>query len=265
MAHRRSPDERSDIRGLEPSVHNPACRAAHAGYMRVLRTLVIAVFAATAIAPAGAQTADKEKHTIDGVRNVRYCELIPVVRRGVRLVATVYNTLGLNDCPPAIWDKITEAAMKKRFGAPKVVLNGPRHFVMDVIAGEGDTAAGKTVEAAGLSLTARATINVSLSDLLGKPYRERTIARETRYVFKAGKPVFLLVRADGARYAMQSYAQIIDKSLSYADLPTLGARLKLPAGWRYETMMPDADLVLAAKGHAIVVQDDLDNTYQKLD
>ncbi|MGC1351362.1 MAG: hypothetical protein WA858_16535, partial [Xanthobacteraceae bacterium] len=42
--------------------------------------------------------------------------------------------------------------------------------------------------------------------------------RETRYVFKAGKPVFLLVRPDGGRYAMQSYAQIIDKSLSYADL-----------------------------------------------
>ena len=76
-------------------------------------------------------------------------------------------------------------------------------------------------------------------------------------MFKAGKPVFLLVRGDGARYAMQSYAQIIDKSLSYADLPTLGARLKLPAGWRCETMTPDADLVLGAHGKATVVQDDL--------
>ena len=54
---------------------------------------------------------------IEGVRNVRYCEIIPVVRSGFHLVATVYNTLGLNDCPPAVWDKITEAAMKKRFGA----------------------------------------------------------------------------------------------------------------------------------------------------
>jgi hypothetical protein len=231
----------------------------------VLRGLVITGFAATAIAAAGAQTADKEKHLIEGVRNVRYCELIPVVRRRFHLVATVYNTLGLNDCPAAVWDKITEAAMKKRFGALKVMLNGPRHFVMDAIAAEGDTAAGKTVEAAGLSLTARATLDVGLFDLRAKPYRERTIARETRYVFKAGKPVFVLVRPDGARYAMQSYAQMIDKSLSYADLPTLGARLKLPAGWRYETMTPDADLVLGAQGKATVVQDDLDDTYQKLD
>ena len=96
---------------------------------------------------------------IDGVRDARYCELIPVVRRH-SLVATVYNTLGLNDCPPEIWDKITEAAMKKRFGALKVMLNGPRHFVMDAIAAAGDTAAGKTVDAEGLALTARATIKV---------------------------------------------------------------------------------------------------------
>jgi hypothetical protein len=71
---------------------------------------------------------------IEGVRNVRYCEFIPVLRHGLRLTATVYNTLGLNDCPAEVWDKITEAAMRKRFGALKVVLNGPRYLVMDAIA-----------------------------------------------------------------------------------------------------------------------------------
>jgi hypothetical protein len=81
-------------------------------------------------------------------------------------------------------------------------------------------------------------------------------------VFKAGQPVFLLVRPDGARYAMQSYPE---KSLSYADLPALGGRLKLPPGWRYETMTPASDLIVAARGRAIIVQDDLDDTYRKLD
>jgi hypothetical protein len=231
----------------------------------VLRSIVLIVFTAAAIASAGAQTADKATHMIEGVRNVRYCEIIPVVRSGFHLRATVYNTLGLNDCPPAVWDKITEAAMKRRFGALQVVLNGPRHFVMDAIAAEGDTASGATIDAGGLALTARATIKVGLSDLRSKPYRERTIERETRYIFKARQPVFLLVRPDGGRYAMQSYAQIIDKSLGYADLPKLGDRLKLPKGWRYETMTPDTDLMLGAQGRATVVQDDLDNTYQKLD
>jgi hypothetical protein len=234
-------------------------------YCLMLRTFIITAFAATAIAPAAAQTPDKARHMIDGVRDARYCEIIPVVRRGVHLLATVYNTLGLNDCPPELWDKITEPAMKKRFGALKVVLNGPRHFVMDAIAASGDTAAGKTIDAEGLALTARATINVGLAALRAKPYSERTIDRETRYVFRANQPVFLLVRPDGVRYAMQSYAQMIDKSLTYDDLPGLASRLKLPAGWRYEVMKPDSDLLLGATGKAIVVQDDLDDTYQKLD
>ena len=227
--------------------------------------MTTAVLAIAALVPGAAQTPDRAKHMIDGVRDARYCELIPVVRRGVHLLATVYNTLGLNECPPELWDKLTEPAMKKRFSALKVVLNGPRHFVMDSIAAAGDTAAGKTIDVEGLGLTARATINVTLAGLLAKPYRERTIERETRYVFRANQPVFLLVRPDGVRYAMQSYAQMIDKSLGYNDLATLGSRLKLPAGWRYDVMKPDSDLLLGAQGKATVVQDDLDDTYQKLD
>ncbi len=224
-----------------------------------------AAIALATLAPAHAETIDKSKHLIDGIRDARYCEIIPVVRHGLHLTATVYNTLGLNDCPQALWEKQNEGALKKRFGALKVVLNGPRHFVMDAIGAAGDTAAGKTIDADGLALTARATLNVSLLGLRPKPYSERTIDRETRYVFRANQPVFLLVRPDGGRYAMQSYAQIVDKSLSYADLPALGSRLKLPAGWRYDTMKPDADLVLGAQGKATVVQDDLEDTYQKID
>jgi hypothetical protein len=117
-----------------------------------------------ALTPAAAQTIDKGKHQIDGVRDARYCEIIPVVRKGLRPVGTVYNTLGLNDCPPALWDKVSEAALRKRFGAIIVVLNGPRHFVMDAIGAAGDTAAGATIDVGGLGLTARATIPLRLAD-----------------------------------------------------------------------------------------------------
>lgn len=37
-----------------------------------------------------------EGNAISGVRNTRYCEIIPVLREGLHLKATVYNTLGLN-------------------------------------------------------------------------------------------------------------------------------------------------------------------------
>jgi hypothetical protein len=203
--------------------------------------------------------------TVEGTRDARYCELIPVVREGLHLTATVYNTLGLNDCPPAVWDAITEEAMKQRFDALTVLLNGPRHFIMDSITAGGATKAGKTIEAGGLKFTERASIDVGLMDLMHRPYREVTIDRDTIYRFKAGNPVFLLEGLDGSRYAMQAYAQIVDKTLTYADLPALGTRLKLPSGWRYTTLTPETDLVLGAKGTATVVQDELENTYQKLD
>ena len=119
--------------------------------MRSRRSLAIAAFAAGGIASAAAPTIDPAQHTIDGVRNARYCEIIRVVRSGFHLVATVYNTLGLNDCPAAVWDKITEAEVKKRFGAIKVLLNGPRHLVMDKIVAGGDTAAARRSTRAGSS------------------------------------------------------------------------------------------------------------------
>ena len=155
---------------------------------------------------AGGATADAralpviEGNAITGTRDARYCEIIPVVRQGFHLAATVYNTLGLNDCPPAIWAGITEDAMKQRFAALTVLLNGPRHFLMDSITAKGVTKSGETIEVAGLKLTERATIDLGLLDLLHRPYRETTIDRDTIYRFKAGSPVFLLEAPGGSRY-----------------------------------------------------------------
>ena len=116
-----------------------------------LRTLAALGVAACIAAPARAVTIDPATHTIAGVCDARYCEIIPVQRSGFHFLATVYNTLGLNDCPAPLWDNITEAGMKKQFDAVKVLLNGPRHFVMDKIIAAGSTATGKTVDAGGCS------------------------------------------------------------------------------------------------------------------
>ncbi len=226
-------------------------------------TLVLLMFASAAFAATARPIITGS--AITGTRDARYCEIIPIVREGFHLTATVYNTLGLNDCPPAIWDAITEDAMKQRFDALTVLLNGPRHFLMDSITAKGATKSGEKIEAGGLELTERATIDVGLLDLLHRPYREQTINRDTIYTFKAGSPVFMLEAADGSRYVMQAYAQIVDKTLDYAALPTLGAKLKLPSGWRFSSIVPDQDLVFGAAGKATVVQDELENTYQKLD
>jgi hypothetical protein len=113
-----------------------------------IRTTACLVFAsgyASAAAEAPKATPKIEGNTIDA----RYCEIIPIVRDGLHLTATVYNTLGLNDCPPQVWDSITEDAMKQRFGAVTVLLNGPRYFLIDSITASGSTKAGENAGSVG--------------------------------------------------------------------------------------------------------------------
>jgi hypothetical protein len=164
------------------------------------------------------------------LRNVRYCELIVVQRAGLSLTTTVYNTLGLNDCPEAEWSGLTEARVRQEFSSPDVLLNGPRYWVLDGILADGATAAGRTVTVDGLALTERATLDLSLFDLRQRPYQERKVDRSTRWVYDAGQPMFVLQGPDGSRYAMQSYAQIIDPALTFDALTDLGSRLALPDG-----------------------------------
>ena len=46
---------------------------------------------------------------------------------------------------------------------------------------------------------------------------------------------------------------------------TLGDRLKLPTGWKYQVVTLDKDLVLSANGVAHLTQDDFDNSYQRIE
>ena len=62
---------------------------------------------------------------------------------------------------------------------------------------------------------------------------------------------------------MQSYSQIVDPSLSAADLPTLGSRLSLPAGWSFSVVQLSADFQFTGV-LATVIQDNLENSYTKM-
>jgi hypothetical protein len=96
-----------------------------------------------------------------------------------------------------------------------------------------------------------------------KPYTEHTIERTTSYVFSAGKQVYALVAPDGTVYVMQSYAQIVDPTLTEASLATLASRLKLPKQWHYRVCTLDQDYIMQATGEVHVIQDDFENTYQR--
>lgn len=213
---------------------------------------------------SAAQAQQPAPHLPAVLRNARYCEIVPIHVTLEGLKASVYNTLGFDDCPADKWDALTRRDLLRQFDTLAVVMNGPRHFLMDDIIATGDTKTGEVITLGGLVMAKRAEIALSLHQAMGPAYTEQTIDRETTYRFDAGKPVFQLTGPDGAVYVMQSYAQIVDPALTYEALPGLGTKLKLPTGWSYGVHTPDKDLLLVATGKAIVVQDNLKNTYQKL-
>jgi hypothetical protein len=213
----------------------------------------------------GTPMAAAESGLRDNMRDARYCEMLVVTGGPLDLTAHVYNTLGLNDCPAAAWQALDAEALARQYGARKVILNGPRHFLMD----QASLANPGKIARFG-QLDARLLADVALSPLMllkgrGEPYEEKQVQRTTRYLFRRGQPIHQLTAADGRRYVMQSYSQQIDPRLDAAGLDQLGPRLKLPQGWTYQTLTPSEDLTLLATGTATVLQDDLQNTYQRVD
>ncbi|HET7714888.1 MAG TPA: hypothetical protein VFK86_04610, partial [Bauldia sp.] len=192
-------------------------------------------------------------------------EIIPVYRDGLSFRLEVYNTLGQNDCPAAVWDAIDPKALAKELGAAEVVMNGPRFWVMDRIIASGETKDGETKVFDGLAATQRATLSLPFRDIIfgSRPYTEKTINRDTTYVYDAGKPVYEITDDEGNVYVMQTFAEIVDKDLTMDDLAGLGDRLKLPRGWSYKSRVLDAELRLTASGEAYLIQDELQNSYQR--
>ncbi len=199
------------------------------------------------------------------LRNVRYCEIIPVTRKGLKLTSWVYNTLGLNDCPAAEWEALTEEQVNEEFGSVAAKLNGPRYWVIDKLVGSGSTAAGETFTFGGIEMALRAKLETKLREgTVGEQfYVPNEVQRETVYTYMAGKPVYELTSPEGDVYIMQSYAQIKDKNLTIDDLASLGSRLSLPEGWTYSTRTLDEDYELVTTGLAYVINDDLYNSYQR--
>ena len=84
---------------------------------------------APAAAPAPARA------TLAGLHDARYCEIIELEGRAARTPrATVWNTIGLNTLPGRAGGTPSTPARWRRSSAPRVVvLNGPRHFLMDSV------------------------------------------------------------------------------------------------------------------------------------
>lgn len=225
---------------------------------------VVALFAGALLVDA-AQADEPRTAGVSGLFDQRYCEIITVRRHLLSLHFTVYNTVGLNDCPASQWNAIDADRLATELDVSRVIKNGPRFWMLDGIVGMGESVAAHPVTLGGIEMTQRATIERSLlsAGLENDDYAPLEIKRDTVFVFKAGKPVFELTDPDGNVYMMQSFSQIVDAGLTLDSLATLGSRLKLPKGWRYSTRVLDSDYRLQADGVAYVIHDELKNTYQR--
>ena len=122
---------------------------------RGARALLALLVTAAAVTTATAAPAAPPR-TADDLHDARYCEILVLEGAIPDARVTVWNTIGLNRCPEQWWDALDAATLADELGAGLVVLNGPRHFLMDEASGR----TGQVRSFAGVRLRRVATIPI---------------------------------------------------------------------------------------------------------
>ena len=204
---------------------------------------------------------DDSSREDDSMRGMRYCEILLGHLVDGEVQVEVWGTQGLNLCPAESWDALDPDAIKEEHEADFIKMNGPRYWMTDLVNGELPDAEHRTYGDLEMHLLASIVADASS---LPSPYTENVVNRTTVYEFWSGFETYELISPDGAVYIMQAMSQIVDPELTIEDLPDLGTRLELPKGWTYQVHRRITDLELAIEGEAVVIQDELENTYQRV-
>jgi len=198
---------------------------------------------------------------IDGMRGVRYGEVLPIFLRDDGLHAEVYGTQMLNDCPQELWEKLDADVIAKEMGAVFVKLNGPRQWVLDGLGTKVAPVEPVLREFGGIMFRRIATLHLG-DKLNAGAYTEKRVNRGAVFYWDAGKPVFELVNPAGEAYVMQALCMGVDPTMSQESLPTLGERLAVPQGWAYRMRVLTEELVVDTTSTiATVLQDEFENSY----
>ncbi len=200
----------------------------------------------------------------ESMRGKRYCEVLLLGPTPSGIEATVFNSFPMGDCPDDQWRELDGDAIAVEQGAALALLNGPRFWLMDnVERGSSDVI---SVMFGRIEMNRYATVSITDPTTIGRSYSPQTVDRKSTFVFRSGQTIFRLTADDGRQFAMQSWSQQVDATLSEADLADLGRRLQLPAGWTYEAVPLTTDLVIGASAEpARVLQDEFLNSYSLID
>jgi hypothetical protein len=159
-------------------------------------------------------------------------------------------------------DALDTDALKQQYGVLGVFVNGPRLWTLDWIevpqGAERDFNGLKTRWVGRLAIPKGVVLQTEGSTA----YSPTTIERKRQFGFDKGKPVFILDDPDGNPWVMKSCGLMVDPTMSYEKLMTLGEKLRPAAGWQYRVQELEEDLILKPEsGVAAIVQDELGNTY----
>ena len=201
---------------------------------------------------------------VDEARGYAQGEIFLMKGEPGHLEALVYNTTGLNRCPPEQFDAIDVDMLAKETESDAVWKNPRRFWMMDHLT---VALVGEPREFQGLmfNFVAKMQMPANFTPAAGQAalaYRPGQIHRVTKYAYRAGSPVFLLRSPDGITWVMQTYTNHKASDLTESDLPKLGGRLTLGDGWEFKAKTLDRDLVLDTNGLAHIVADDFENMYQ---
>ncbi len=207
-------------------------------------------------------TNDQGWPRVEGLHGKRYCEVLLARLNAGRLNADVWNSYGLNECPEAAFKALDAAAIATERGVLRALLNGPRYWLMDAIEKKPVAEPQKTTFGT-IEMFLAATVDLGPIPPNLAAYGEHRVARDSVFEYSPGTEVYELTDPSGHVYVMQSYSAQGDAQLTIADLPGLASRIKPPAGWKYGSRKLGSGLrVLTPGGEAVVIQDDLSNTYQ---
>ncbi len=190
--------------------------------------------------------------TLPDSRGYRYCEL--VFNYG-ELGSDIYSTSPLAEAQLEWWENLDTAALAKEFGAESVYKNGPQWWSMDEVG----VMASEPVPVAGVDMVFGA--HLPPGTLKISKYTVFNPAKTQNLLWKAGKPVYQLVDAEGHVYVLQGH------KIPTEELATLGEKFQqLPEGWEYRVKDLEQDLVMNLTPREPIpsVQDEFDQIYIRI-